>query len=909
MTTTFACNRGGRDALVPVIAASLLTCLAAPSGTAEPFEAPWIGYNAGESAYPGNADAQERDPYAMAAADFDGDGAIDIALANYDYASPGGTSGQSGFAILFNSGDGSLAAPVHYTVSTKGHFDIVTADLDGDGDPDLALPHSGRIGSEVGNQVVVFHNDGSGVFALAGSFTVQQQPMTLATGDFNRDGKIDLVAGSSRFDSHFVSVILNTGNGLFASQQTVLAGDVPDKVAAGDFDGDGADDIAASALGNLVVIMNDGTGNFLAPEMLSDPSGIDPVVGVISVADLNGDGALDLLHGSYQGSGPHAEKDLAVRLGNGDGTFDEPVYYHLISYSTTPEAIVPVDLDGDGDLDVATCDWSARTGDGIAVIFNDGTGVLVDPRHVPAGQGTQDLVVADLDGDGDADIATADRMSLAVTVHDNPGDGRFPILATLYATDTSSTRHLAVADVDDDGDLDAFASGESFGTPGALMKNNGDGTFADPVVYTHSTEYGRGVSHAKLRDLDGDGDLDLLYNDAHTDFFTGYDFWVALNDGTGSFGVPVEWDQNTCGNGDIDAFDIDGDGDLDVINTEELGCAGVESANKLYININNGDATFQPPVIVQISTGPHDIDGGDFNEDGHVDLVTTHWMPYGGRDFINVHIGVGDGTFQEEVVYQVGAGPRYVLIADLDGDGHQDLATANSGADDAGRETLTVLFGTGTGAFVGRTDYYAPYSPDLLGVNGLTVGDLDGDADLDLIMATVANGAALYINDGAGAFSFSRRLGVYWNPASPVYADFDADEVPDLLTLVSNPPSGLPRSLALQKGFTGTTVGVGTDGAGSGAGSGQPVVGARLRAHPNPSSGPVQFVLSVEDAQHVAVSVFDPSGRRVAALHEGTLPAGNHVFALEGVGLTSGVYFVRADGETFAATRRVTLLR
>ncbi|MDX1384758.1 MAG: VCBS repeat-containing protein, partial [Thermoanaerobaculia bacterium] len=442
--------------------------------------------------------------------------------------------------------------------------------------------------------------------------------------------------------------------------------------------------------------------------------------------------------------------------------------------------------------------FDGRSYDGLRLVLNDGAGGFGPVTVIPAGQGTFAVAAVDVEGDGDIDLLSADRYSMAVTVHRNPGNGVFPVLATRYDTGTFTTLHLVAGDTDGDGDLDVFVSGESFGTPGAIVESHGDGTFGDPVIITHSTDYGRGASNGKLRDLDGDGDLDILYNDAHTDFFTGYDFWTALNDGFGNFGPPTEWDLNTFGNGDVDAFDLDNDGDLDVVNAEEL--AGAFGGDRLFIRLNNGDATFQPAYTVQISKGPHAIAGGDFDGDGNIDLVTTHWMPYGFRDFLNVHLGNGDGTFQEEVVYTVGRGPRWIVVEDLNGDGHLDLATANSSSDNWGRETLTVLFGEGDGTFSGRTDYYAPYSPDLQGVHGLAAGDVDGDGDPDLMLTSVANGVAMYYNDGAGGFDFPHRLGVYWGAWSPVYADFDGDQTPDLAMITSMAPSGSPREVAILAG-------------------------------------------------------------------------------------------------------------
>ena len=235
-------------------------------------------------------------------------------------------------------------------------------------------------------------------------------------------------------------------------------------------------------------------------------------------------------------------------------------------------------------------------------------------------------------------------------------------------------------------------------------------------------------------------------------------------------------------------------------------------------------------------------------------------MPYGARDFLNFHLGNGDGTFQEESTVRVGQGPRWITVGDWNADGHLDLATANSGADGTGRETLTVLLGTGTGAFPDRTDIYAPYSPDLLGATGLTAGDADADGDLDLFMTSTANCVVLYENDGAGRFSFSERLGLYWGPWSPVFADMDGDALPDFVTIVRDLPSGIPASVAVLRGIPGETAGVDMvtppsfDGIDSG----------RIAPHPNPFRAETRFALQLDRTQPVTVAVFTPNGRRVA---------------------------------------------
>jgi hypothetical protein len=788
----------------------LACCVYAPAASAQtplPFDAPWVGYDVGSSAYDGNPEVYERDPTALVSADLNGDGRPDVAVANYEFAAPGGgTDGLSGFAILMNLGAGAFSAPTHYTVSNMGCWDIAVGDFDEDGDPDVVVPVADAFW-ESGQRVELHLNDGSGAFPVSRSFSVGTAPTGVAVADFDGDGHLDLA--SSNFQNFqtdgSVSVLRGDGTGGFAPPATYTVDPRPFKLAAGDLDGDGRPDLAiAHDWQQVSVLLNDGNGGFGAPLVYDQlfPFHDAMIHGAIALGDSDRDGDLDIFYSNSDSEPVGASQPRIVHLRNHGGFFSRAPDIALTDYSSGPSDLTTADFDGNGWTDVAGLNFDARSYDGLRVVLNDGAGGFGPVAAFPAGQATFALAVADVEGDGDADLLSADRYSMAVTVHRNPGGGQFPVLAPRYASGTSSTLHLVAGDVDADGDRDLFASGEGFGTPGALIKSNGDGSFAAPVVITHSADYGRGVSNAKLRDLDGDGDLDLLYNDAHTDFFTGYDFWTAFNDGSGTFGPLVEWDLGTCGNGDIDAFDLDNDSDLDVVNAEELGCGGGGTANRLFIRLNNGDATFQPAYTVQIGTGPHALAGGDFNADGNVDLVTTHWMPYGQRDFLNVHLGNGDGTFQEEVAYTVGRGPRWIVVEDLNGDGRLDLATANSSSDNVGRETLSVLFGSGGGAFGGRTDYYAPYSPDLQGVQGLAAGDADGDGDIDLMMTTVANGVALYYNDGAGAFTSPHRLGAYWGPWSPIHDDFDGDAVPDLALLTSMAPSGLGREVALLRGVS-----------------------------------------------------------------------------------------------------------
>ena len=158
---------------------------------------PWLGFNAGSSAYAGNPAPFERDPTAIATGDLDGDGDLDVVVSNYEYAAPGGgTNGMSGFVVLLNQGDAVYGDPSHYTVSSRGSWDIALGDFDEDGDLDVVVPVADAFW-ETGNTVALFLNDGAGAFPVSRTFTVGgPAPTGVAVADFDGDGHLDVATAN-----------------------------------------------------------------------------------------------------------------------------------------------------------------------------------------------------------------------------------------------------------------------------------------------------------------------------------------------------------------------------------------------------------------------------------------------------------------------------------------------------------------------------------------------------------------------------------------------------------------------------------------------------------------------------------------------------------------------------------------
>ncbi len=736
------------------------------------FKNTWYGFNTG------NFD-NGRYPTSIKTADLDSDGDPDAVVSEAPFG--------NGFAALFNDGNGFYGAPVHYT-SPKPSRDILVSDLNNDTHPDLVVSNTGA--NSEGNSVSVFINNGDGTFSSAVSYNVGTGPVGLTSADFDNDGDNDLAAANYGFNGqgNTISILLNNGNGTFSNQLIFPAGTGPYKIASALINNDNLPDIVvADADQRMNVLVNSGGNDFSNKteyNVFSQFAG--DFFQSVSLADIDNDGDIDACYSSTA-SGVNFNSAIALFRNNGDGTFGSPEGIELSAFTGGSVDIEISDLNGDGWKDIVGDSYSGRNTDGFQVLKNNGSGGFLPASLYPAGQGTFNIALADVNNDGTTDVLTADNYSMEITVRPNPGDGIF-FTPPPYTTNPIAGS-LDAADIDLDGDLDVVTSAwgrAATGSQVAVLKNNGDGSFANAVTYIERS----GGVQAKFRDLNNDGYPDLIF--ATSISSPPYDFHTAINNGDGTFGTIQTWPVGACGWSDIDAFDIDNDGDLDAVITEWLGCIGVpESAKRLFVSKNNGDGTFAPATYIIIDPFPSTIAGADLNGDGIIDLVTGH------SNSVDVLIGIGNGQFQSQAAYATELNPQDIVIEDFNNDEIKDIAVSTF----SNVSGMSVLTGNGDGTFQPAQNYDGAYSPDLLNVAGIASGDVDGDGFKDIMVANEAsNDLSVYFNNGDGTFNYRMRVGVYWGATSPVFADFSGDGIKDLAALITLPPSGLTSAVAVIEG-------------------------------------------------------------------------------------------------------------
>jgi hypothetical protein len=701
---------------------------------------------------------------ALAAADFNGDGRLDLAVAGRDSQDVrllrGTPSGFQPWALV------SMGAAV---------ASVVAVDVNRDGKLDLAaaLPAQGT--------VAIRRGQADGTFAPAVRYTVGVDPVGLVTGDFNRDGKPDLA--SVNRGSGDVGLLLGTGTGGFMPAARLDPGPdaSPEALVAADLDRDAKVDLAVAASGSaeVRVLWGLGDGTFEPGVRASERT----PVRALTATDLDGDGGLDLVAVGFGGStvlwgrpGRAFERGALPQEGgdavavsaadlDGDGLQDLAMTgkfaagvllrgragggFHparMLGAGAPGRGLLVVDADGNGRRDVLSVSGS----EGLLTLFLDATPDrcspgLETPGSLPLGLSNFTLT-GDFNGDGKPDLASG---SSRVEVGLGLGDGTFrPALSR--ASGVLLGDSAAAADFNADGRLDLLAGADFPERHLRLFPGTGDGTLGDPILLPTEAVVG-GLAAA---DFDGDGRSDIVYSvhDSGT-----LRLLRARADGT--FHPAVALPGQALPGAWVLAEDFNGDGWLDV--------AASGFGDRLLQLRGRGNGTFEEPIE---SMGYLDTFGpvaGDFNRDGRADLV---YMTGGRAQGVHLVLARPEGGFTApEFIGRFPSAPR---VVDFNGDGLLDLVTG-----------LTVLPGRGDGTFGPSFQAAAvldrPWSVATEDFNG------DGKGDIVLAHSDFTSRVLMAVPGWADAPPPDPRrawlTGGGADARSVASADFNADGRPDLL--------------------------------------------------------------------------------------------------------------------------------
>jgi hypothetical protein len=566
-------------------------------------------------------------PYDCEVGDMDGDGDLDIVVGIATSAAEGRC-----IKLYLNNGDGSLAEPATI-VLPFGPLSVSLGDVDRDGDLDIAA-HFLYEGS-----TIIVRNDGGGSYVVTSSYATGSEVRVVKLVDLNHDNHPDMVHLDGF--SYSISVRMNNGDGTFGAASYNYAFE-PSSLAVADFNGDGHRDLIVTPNlpvddGKLAVLLGNGDGTFATAVNYPNIGGVR-----IAFADMDGDGDNDLL--AHNGT-------MRINVNNGNGTYSPPGLPPAYTTVHNARKIAVADYENDGDLDV----FVATANNGLTVKRNNGDGTFTS--HVTQGvnggglaigvdhffgddeyldvvlvsstmnllnvlkgrpDGTfQQLYVqgcnsqpscvakGDVNGDGRIDVVVGTFLNDIVEIHVNNGTN-FNLPA--HITSGDGVRGVALGDLDGDGDLDIVTA--NYNSKNVAVHFNTGGVFGPAVFFAA----GNGCNDVVIGDVDGDGDLDVCTANKLGDNVT-----VLRNDGTGVLsslgGVYAGVKSNVA----VTLADIDGDGDLDI------AMAGDDTTVRHHgLLFNTGDGTFEGPVKFVNGNAPGDVKVGDFDNDGHLDMVVSN---------------------------------------------------------------------------------------------------------------------------------------------------------------------------------------------------------------------------------------------------------------------------------------------
>ncbi len=641
-------------------------------------------------------------PNSLAIGDLNGDGKPEMVATN---------SAVTNISLLSNtstSGSISFAAKQDLSVGLYP-YSVAIGDLDGDSKPDLAVANYGS------DNVSILRNtttSGSVTFAALHNFSIGGSTESVAIGDIDGDGKLDLAFAHTLANS--IGVLRNTssvgsiGNGSFATIQYFTTGTQPHLVAIGDLDGDGKPELTTAVheqvLGGSVLRNVDLPPTITSFSPLTGKPGdaititgsnfnTTPANNIVFLgatkATVTAASATSLTVTVPVGAtyAPIKVLNTATSLAAASSASFTPTYSPAKTGITStdfsasqdfttglyPYSIGIGDLDGDGKPDLAFANLNSST---VSVLRNTATSGSISSSSFAAkqdfttGSGSMSVAIADFDGDGKPDLAVANQSTNDVSVLRNTSSiGTISFAAKQDFAAGNSPSGVAVGDFDGDGKPDLAVANYNSNSISVFRNTSSNGTISFATKQDFTT--GSQPRSVTIGDLNGDGKPEMVStNTAVTDIslFTNTSTSGSINF-TAKQDLSVGIHPYSAGIGDLDG---DGKPDLAVVNYTS------NDVSILRNTTTGGSISFATRHNFSIGGSTESVAIGDLDGDGKPDLAFAHTLANSIGVLRNTSsVGsIGNGSFATIEYFATGQYPRSVAIVDLDGDGRPEIATA-----------------------------------------------------------------------------------------------------------------------------------------------------------------------------------------------------------------------------------------
>ncbi|MBP9095459.1 MAG: T9SS type A sorting domain-containing protein [Ignavibacteria bacterium] len=709
----------------------------------------------------------------------------------------------------------SIFAQAHFPVRTDfeagfASWAIATGDINGDGKQDMVCANFSDASISVFfNTTTIGSNTPS--FAPKTDFSIAGNAMYLTLADINGDGKPDIIIANSTTSN--VSVMINrTVTGSMTPDFTTIVdfttGGKPVSVLVKDFNMDGKPDIAAGDQDSAVCIFINNTITGDTTAAFSTNYDFDGGLAVFfaASADFNGDGKPDIV--SVDGNDTACVFINTTAPGASVPSFTTRTDFQTLDQS---DGVSTGDLNLDGKSDFAVANY-----DTMSVFLNTTTLGSSTPSFssrfdFPVEEGSPAaIVIADMNCDGKPDVITSNIQNNTLSVFINTTSPGSPVPVFLSRKDFSTLwvpQNLAIADINGDGKPDMLAANAGSDSISVFINRTGVGTSPASFTFTDfSMQSGSAPKSVCVQDFNGDGKVDLAsgdYNNSAVSVFLNSTspgsisptFSARQDFSTGSGVSPV-----SVSSGD---FNLDGKLDLAVVNVQPGG-----GYVAILINTTSpGSSTpsFSSHMDFLLGNGPRNVNVGDFNGDGKPDLIASSGLDNFVSVFLNTTTpGASTPTFSARTDFATGNEPQSITIADFNGDGKDDFATANGIS-----FNVTVFFNT-TPTGAGTPTFSTPTIYSSMGICwGITSADFNGDGKPDLAVTEInLDSVSVLLNSttpGASAPTFYplRNFSIGAFSYRITSGDVNGDGKPDLITANRNSND---LSVLLNATTPGTTI-------------------------------------------------------------------------------------------------------